>query len=179
MKMKKLFFLVLLGFIWSSSSQALSVWVVESGNDPLSNSKNTLGITTVGISTLDLYYDVEGDTSYGYNFLLDITGVGSISNVGGGDSDIGNLDGDTYKQTGGDPINGTTSSATLGFTFDFNAEDMASLLISGTFTDSNFTNTAITSSTLARVSTVPVPAAVWLFGTAIIGMMGLNRRTIK
>lgn len=175
-KIKKMFFLMILGFIWSSSSQALSVWVVESGNDPFSNSQNTLEITTVGTATLDLYYDAEGDTSFGYTFLLDITGTGGISNVGGGDSIVGNLVEDTWKQIGGDAINGNTGDAILGFTFDFSAEDKAALLISGTYTGSSFTDVEITSSTLAKVSAVPVPAAVWLFGTAIIGMVGLKRR---
>ncbi|MCP4331578.1 MAG: VPLPA-CTERM sorting domain-containing protein [Gammaproteobacteria bacterium] len=28
-----------------------------------------------------------------------------------------------------------------------------------------------------NVSAVPVPAAVWLFGTALIGFVGMSRRT--
>jgi len=31
--------------------------------------------------------------------------------------------------------------------------------------------------TLKSVSAVPVPAAVWLFGTALIGFIGFSRRT--
>ena len=42
-------------------------------------------------------------------------------------------------------------------------------------------NTNIDSITLMTnpIPTVPVPAAIWLFGTAIMGMVGFNRRKTK
>ncbi len=173
MKISKLFFSVLLGFIWASSSQAFSVWVVESGQDPFSNSQDTLAVFP-GTTTLDLYYDAEMGTSFGYDILLEILGTASISNVGGGDSGLGNVAGTGWRQLGGDPINGETDTL-LGFSFDFTGEFGSSVSVSGTYTDENFTDARITPSTLA-VSQVPVPAAVWLFGTAIIGLTGFNRR---
>jgi hypothetical protein len=164
--------------ILSTSSQAMTVWVVESGQDPLSNSQDVLALSA-GTTTLDLYYDVEGNTSYGYDFILDITGTGSISGVGGGDSDPfgGGIYGSGWRQTGGDFL-GETGSSVLGFSFNFTAGSDTSLLVSGTYTDENFLDAPIVSSTLATtsVSTVPVPAAVWLFGSGFIGLIGIARR---
>jgi len=158
----------------SASSQAMTVWVVESGLNPFSNAQGTLDLSA-GTTTLDLYYDVAGDVSYGYDFMLDITGIGSISNVGGGDADLGNAFGSGWRQLGGD-FYGETGSSVLGFSFDFTADAGASLLISGTYTDSGFIDAPVSSATLATVSTVPVPAAVWLFGSGLIGLVGFARR---
>lgn len=156
----------------SASTQAMTVWVVESGQDPFANAQSTL-VLSAGATTLDLYYDVEGDTSYGYDFKLDIVGGGSIANVGGGDSDLGNATSTGWRQFGGD-VFGVTGSSVLGFSFDFTAAAGASLLVDGTYTDSGFSDAAILPSTLATV--VPVPAAVWLFGSGLTGLIGVARR---
>ena len=42
--------------------------------------------------------------------------------------------------------------------------------------DANWNGTLVISGTSVGVSGVPVPAAVWLFGTALIGFIGLSRR---
>jgi len=159
----------------SASSQAMTVWVVESGLNPFSNAQGALDLSA-GTTTLDLYYDVAGDISYGYDFILDITGTGSISNVSGGDADLGNAFGSGWRQFGGD-IYGETGSSVLGFSFDFTAGAGASLLISGSYTDSNFLDASISSSTLATASVLPtpVPAAVWLFGSGLLGLIGTAR----
>jgi len=160
----------------SMSSQAMSVWVVESGQNPFAASQGTL-VLSAGTTSLDLYYDVEGDTSYGYDFILDITGTGSISSVGGGDSDLGSAFGSGWRQTGGD-IYGEIGNSVLGFSFDFTAAAGASLLIGGTYTDGNFDDTAVNAATLATVpvSAVPVPAAVWLFASGLIGLCSFAKR---
>lgn len=161
--------------IGSASSQAMTIWVVESGQDPLSNSQGALTLAA-GTTALDLYYDVGGDTSYGYDFTLDIDGIGSIANVAGGDSDLGNIFGTTgWRQLGGS-VFGVTGGSFLAFSFDFTADTGTSLLISGSYTDASFLDATISSSTLANVSAVPVPAAVWLFGSGLIGLIGVARR---
>ncbi len=160
--------------ICSSLSQAMNVWVVESGQDAFSSSQNTLTLSA-GTTTLDLYYDVAGDISYGYDFILDIVGGGSISNVWGGDSDLGNAYGSGWRQFGGD-IYGETGSSVLGFTFDFTANAGSTLLISGSYTDADFLDAPVTSATLATVQPVPVPAAVWLFGSGLIGLGAMLKR---
>ena len=130
-----------------------------------------------GANALDLYYDVGADISYGYDFILDIAGVGSITNVGGGDSDLGNAFGSGWRQFGGD-ISGETGSSVLAFSFDFTADAGVSLTVSVSYTDSGFFEAPISSSTLATVSVLhtPVPAAVWLFGYGLLGLVGIARR---
>jgi hypothetical protein len=168
----------------AASHAAMTVWVVESGQGPLSNSQGVLEVTA-GTTSLDLYYGLSGgEISYGYDFILDITGSGSISNVSGGDSDplAGGVFGSGWRQFGGDFL-GETGSAVLGFSFDFTATAGAALLINGgsSYTNSSFLDEGILPATLANVSgeelaTVPVPAAVWLFGSGCVGLIGFARR---
>ena len=158
----------------SASSQAMTVWAVESGQDAYSNAQGTLTLSA-GTTTLDLYYDVGADISYGYDFILDIVGTGSITNVGGGDSELGEIFGSGWRQFGGD-IYGETGNTVLAFSFDFTADTGTSLLISGSYTDSDFLDAPISSSTVVSVSAVPVPAAVWLFGSGLISLIGVARR---
>jgi len=165
-------------FMYSIASQAMTVWVVESGQGVFSNLQDTLLLSAGTTTTLDLYYDVEGDTSYGYDLSLDIAGDGSISNVGGGDSDLGDFTASGWRQFGGD-IYGENGSTVLAFSFDFTAGSDVSLLASGSYTGSSFTDVAITSSTVATVSAVPVPAAVWLFGSGLLGLAGVAKRKVS
>ena len=131
-----------------------------------------------GTTSFDLYYDVEGDISYTYDIFIDVLGTGSISNVGGGDSDLGNTVGSGWEQFGGD-ISGEIGNTVLGFSFDFMGDLGSSLLVSGTYIDMNFSESPITSSTLVEVSAVPVPAAIWLFGSGLIGFIGMRKRYQK
>lgn len=160
----------------SASSHAMSIWIVENGQDAFSNSQGVLTLSE-GMNSLDLYYDVEGDTSYGYDFYLYTSGSGTISNVTGGDSDLGNAFGSGWRQFGGS-LYGEEGNSVLAFSFDFFAEAGTSLLISGSYTDANFLDTTISESTLGvtTVSDVPVPAAAWLFTSGLIGLAGLSRR---
>jgi len=160
--------------MWSVSSQAMTIWAVESGQSPFSNSQGALALSA-GTTTLDLYYDVGADVSYGYDLILDIVGTGSITNVGGGDSGLGNIFGSGWRQLGGS-VYGETGSSVLAFSFNFTADAGTSLFISGSYTDSSFLDAPISSSTLASVSAVPVPAAIWLFGSGLIGLAGFAKR---
>lgn len=176
--MKKLILSILLYFVCSSSSYAFIVWVVDSGAPPLSYSKDTFQMEP-GETTFDLYYDVEGDTSYGYDMFLDVQGAGSISNVSGGDSDLGNATASGWHQLGGD-VSGETGNAVLGFSFDFTGEAGSLISVSGIYTDINFSESLITSSTLVSVSNVPnvpIPSALWLFSSALIGLVNFKRRS--
>ena len=160
--------------ICSSLSQAMTVWVVESGQDPLSNSQNTLNLSA-GTTSLDLYYDVGADISYGYDLILDIVGNGSIANVGGGDSGLGDAYGSGWRQFGGS-IFGETGSSVLAFSFDFTASGGTSLVVSGSYTDADFLDAPVSPTTVATVSAVPVPAAFWLFGSGLIGLGAMLKR---
>ena len=159
----------------SLSSQAMNIWVVGSGQGAFSNSQGVLSLSE-GMNSLDLYYDVAGDTSYGYDFILDVMGSGTISNVTGGDSDLGDVFGSGWRQFGGS-VYGETGSSVLGFSFDFFADAGSSLLISGSYTNADFLDETITSSIIGTaVSAVPVPAAVWLFGSGLLALVGFVRR---
>ena len=160
--------------IWSASSQALTVWVVESGQDPFLNSQNTL-ILSGGATTLDLYYDVGADISYGYDLILDIVGIGSITNVGGGDSGLGNFFDTGWRQLGGS-VYGETGSSVLAFSFDFTADIGTSLIVSGSYTNADFIDANLAPTTVATASAVPVPAAAWLFGSGLIALGTLVKR---
>ena len=171
--MKKLvkYLSMMLLVLGSSTSQAMNVWVVESGQDPFSNLQDTLSLS-VGTNSLDLYYDVSSDVSYGYDLYLDVVGTGSISNVGGGDSELGNAMGTGWRQLGGS-IYGEAGSSVLAFSFDFTSEIATSLIVSGSYTDANFLDASISTTNLAAV---PVPAAVWLFGSGLIGLAAVAKR---
>jgi len=163
----------------SLSSQAMNIWVVGSGQGAFSNSQGVLSLSE-GMNSLDLYYDVAGDTSYGYDFILDVAGTGTISNVTGGDSDLGDVFGSGWRQFGGSPY-GEVGNSVLGFSFSFLAGAGSSLLIGGSYTDASFLDATISSTTLgivpaAPVSAVPVPAAVWLFSSGLVGLIGMARR---
>lgn len=160
----------------SNSSHAISVWVVESGSDPLSNAVSALSMSP-GTVSLDLYYDLEGDTSYGYDFFLDIIGSAVISNVGGGDSDLGVSTTTGWRQLGGD-FYGTTGSSILAFSFDFTADSGAILALNGFYTNANFIDVSIPEITLATVTAVPLPAAAWLF-IGGLGLVGFSAKKKK
>jgi hypothetical protein len=60
---------------------------------------------------------------------------------------------------------------------DFDQVNQAQAQLSGLFGDSIFfMNLEIDSVSIDSVSAVPVPAAVWLFGTALIGLVGFSKR---
>ncbi|MCG8314080.1 MAG: hypothetical protein MI976_12790 [Pseudomonadales bacterium] len=162
------------GLLLTSGAQAVSVWVVESGQDPFSNSEDKL-ILNEGVTTLDLYYDTEGDTSYGYDFQLLIDGVGSINNVHGGDSGLGSAQSYGWRQFGGD-ILGESGYSVLAFSFDFFGEVGSVLTLGGSYTNGSFIDEAINSNVLAEVAPVPLPASALLFASALLGGLGLKRK---
>ncbi|MBK8815780.1 MAG: hypothetical protein IPN42_09870 [Methylococcaceae bacterium] len=80
-------------------------------------------------------------------------------------------------------LTGTTSFISIvagnGSVLDFNTSSFSALLTTGTYLFAILSSAAnqpysLTISTISSV--VPVPAAVWLFGSAFLGMIGLVRR---
>jgi hypothetical protein len=94
----------------------------------------------------------------------------------------GNLTAFGFKDTGGDP---------LEFLFSVTGGDAAGLyggigsiggiiLSGGTGFTGDFTmDFAGTGSAVADVGPVPLPAAVWLFGAGLLGLVGIGRNSSR
>ena len=166
--------------LFSSSAGAFSVWAVDSGADSSTNSPGNVLMVLPGTSSIDLYFDTEGDISWGWDILLDVTGVGTVSGVTGGDNlgfGVSQPDGG-WQQQGGDPFTDLISSSTLMFSFDFDAESGAVISIGdGSIYTSGgiFDSVAITAGDLVSVSAIPLPAAAWLFLSGM-GVLGFTAR---
>jgi hypothetical protein len=174
---------LLLG-VFSATANAFSVWAVESGDLSSSNIAGTPLVLSPGTNSIDLFLDTEGDISWGWDILLDITGTGSISGVTGGDINGGlgaaQADGG-WRQLGGDFATDLNASSVLMFTFSFDASPGALLSIgagSSYTSGSTFQSELITGGDLVMISAVPLPAAVWLFisGLAVLGIK-LSRKS--
>lgn len=164
--------------IFGQAVQAATVWAVVSGEAPNSNSPGSaleMGTESVRV---DLYMDTLADTSYGWDFTLEVLGAGVISNVAGEfvDPAFGvALPSGGWRQLGGD-LFGQTGEF-LVISFDFLGDFGASVEFSGVFTNSSFNDELLASSTLMQVvQPVPLPGAVWLMASAILGVVGLGRR---
>jgi hypothetical protein len=77
-------------------------------------------------------------------------------------------------------MTGTTTFLSMvagnGSVLDFNTSSFSTLLTAGTYLFSIMPNAVNKPYDITISSVVPVPAAVWLFGSAFLGMMGLVRR---
>jgi len=92
----------------------------------------------------------------------------------GDDFFIWEYSGGTVAYSGGTvgvPV-GYTSGNSITSEMVFNGETIASLnMISGTY------NYAIPNDTITlNIEAVPIPAAVWLFGSGLLGLVGMARR---
>ncbi len=119
-------------------------------------------------------------TSANYNLVLGSSGVGG-SVIGG----PGNSLFDVFSLSGGEPIIRMSFDGEFNFTngladvFFYN--DFA--MLTGDF-EVNYSSPLLTGNGLSlntlivstTVSAVPVPAAVWLFGSGLIGLAGVARR---
>ena len=78
---------------------------------------------------------------------------------------------------------GNQNRSTLTAMASISNADFAPLILDGLLDLSFLTSLTVTDNvtisgniSFDEVSAVPVPAAVWLFGTALIGLVGLSRR---
>lgn len=164
--------------LFSVNANALTVWAVESGELASSNTAGSSLVLSPGTSTIDLYFDTEGDISWGWDILLDVTGTGTISGVTGGDINggLGTAQADGgWRQLGGDFATDLNAASVLMFTFDFDAVAGTVLSIgagSSYTSGTSFQSELITGGDLVTISAVPLPAAAWLFvsGLAVLGI---------
>ncbi len=77
-------------------------------------------------------------------------------------------------------LSGTTSFISMiggnGSILDFNTTSFSTVLAAGNYLFAVLPSSANQAYNLSINSVVPVPAAVWLFGSAFLGMLGLVRR---
>ncbi|MEE8057276.1 MAG: hypothetical protein V3T17_05505 [Pseudomonadales bacterium] len=163
----------------SLNSHAMLVWAVLSGGESGSNTAgNALSVGAGLKTTIDLYYDVEGDTSWGYDFSLTITGEGTIDNVNvinGSDFDVGNNIPNGWRQLGGDPLKDETGSAVLAFQFDFLADPGAFIVLTGNYASGiAFDSVPLTPSTIVSTANVPLPLPGAMLLSALASLFGLR-----
>lgn len=161
----------------STSVNAATIWAVMKGADQGTNSPGSPLMVMPGPLSIDLYMDVLSDTSYGWNFDLNVLGIGTVSNLTGPTVNpaFGSaLPNGGRKQIGGDVLGETGQF--LALSFDFLGEAGAAVLFSGSFTNSAFIDEAIAPTTLLEIQAVPLPGAVWLLGSALVALVGFGRR---
>jgi len=144
--------------------------------------------------------DTPGSTAFSGLSVSRVTGIPTA------DEFWGHVDFDDASSQLGDGLVELQRGATLGntgwvindtneFTFDFGPTDLevfvngtleldiAGLFNNGRFAFYNFSQAGVTYAGLEKetgsfppVPAIPVPAAVWLFGTALIGLVGFSKR---
>lgn len=183
-----------------------SAWSVST--DQLGARASLTGSQAISTNDTELTYNLTGDSSRGYVYNdgnggivfnggnIDITTAGtpygtidaSVDNVhfdgtgnweglliGGIDMSGGTINGDGTITIAFSGLH--TGPQPLGFGSGF----AAGKLSSGTFTlfDTSYMMRLEGELTLTAVSEVPVPAAVWLFSSALLGLAGIKRRTMR
>ena len=131
----------------------LSASIDSSGS--LSGGALTIGGTVASLGFISGTLLTGSLTAFGFpnaggdplEFLFDVTG------------------GDAASLYGGGSIPGGIILSATGFTGDFTSDF-----------DNLFSGNPGTGSGVANVAPVPLPAAVWMFGSGILGMIGLGRR---
>lgn len=149
-----------------------------SNSDPSANLLQQFGIGTGLLSAgqaVDISIDYRGIAEAGgvlFVELFSINGVGGVTK-----SEL--LGGAPLLPVGGDPNAWSTATfsttigpdVTNGLTLQLNVACGAA---AGCVSDYFIDNISLT----ADVATVPVPAAAWLFGSALLGVIGLKKRTV-
>jgi hypothetical protein len=125
--------------------------------------------------------------------LLVTSGPGDLFNTGAGDTLIGHGQVADFTLAIGETINamfmsadGTTKYSALGVIntvtlvplggFTFAGLTSTGEILGGSFSITPGSSSLDLYGATLDVTTVPVPAAVWLFGSALIGLFGANRK---
>ena len=186
------------GFVLSGSASAMAVDAVFSGNGGLNGDGQWQVMpgdvfTATIIATLSPdENDAGGLLSFSTAASLAPTGIAEISSVNVNDSDwsVGNdsgSDSDSAFALGGtlDTL-APTGTATL-FSIDFEAVSPGETLLTladyeptAAWDGNVLADGAVLDGTIAYdshgIEVVPVPAAAWLFGSAVFGLAGIARR---
>ena len=167
---------------WSSSDADVNAAITDTNVDT-----TIIGSTLGGGDYVDLSFSGSVINDTGNDLKLFFTGNNGhffdLSIFSGGSSlgtksySLPNPDGYTGSQSTMIPTDGIYALG-IDFTAEFGLSDLASVdMIRVMIGDGYTSNSAALSFVGAyNVSTVPVPAAVWLFGSGLIGLVGVARR---
>jgi len=124
-----------------------------------------IGITLIVMATLFL----------GMGQANAISVVSTLGNSPLGVSDVGNPVGQALST--GEPI--TDTSATFMFPSDYSPTSSASLAIKDADSIGTIDPTIVATWSSLRVTPVPIPGAVWLFGSGLAGLIGIGRKRLR
>ncbi len=142
----------------TTSTDAASV--VQANQNLLITSTLSQGLTS-DIRLLNAALDSSSPNAGGLNALVSSQSVGKTADYYGSGIDAGVVIGGSahlYGLAG----NGQTSGALLGY-------DLGSITFDGT-------TLSFTGNSGGTTPTVPLPAAAWLFGSGLLGLLGIGRR---
>lgn len=164
---------------FSHQVSAFTVWAVDGGADAASNQSGNVLYVAPGSQIIDLYFDTEGDISWGWDIALEVAGVGLISGLNGGDINggFGTPTVNGYHQIGGDAGADVNGGPFLLFSFFYDSAvgTVTSLANSSNYTSGmSFSSEAIASADLVQ-TVVPVPGSMWLMLSALLSVMGLRK----
>jgi hypothetical protein len=130
---------------------------------------NLLAGTWLGGETVDIQFDLKGSAGIGGVFFVEFFNELDGGGVGPGSGILDVISNPTANWTTYNYTTFADASATGGITLQLNSTCGAD---AGCFADFSIDNVSIS----ADVSAVPVPAAVWLFGSGLVGLIGIARR---
>ena len=166
----------------------IDIWAVVSGTSSEANTNRGTLVLTPGRYIIDLYYQAKNvsgvdEIIYGYHFKFDAPQDAVLGNFRGGNmaAEAGNtcLDGCRWQQIGGNDLGDWPESGPiLAMSFDFEGSSGDYVNLFGSYTDRNFKDQALPVTELVAVQAVPVPPAVWLFGSGLIGLVSVARRRV-
>jgi hypothetical protein len=173
------FFSVALLISISQQVSAFSVWAVEGGASSTTNQSGSVLNVSPGSQAIDLYFETEGDISWGWDITLEVAGAGLISSLSGGDINGGFgvpvING--FQQLGGDASVDLIDGPFLLFSFvyDSSVGSVISLTDESSYTSgTDFTSNAIGSTDLV-LTAVPLPGAIWLMFSGLVALVGAKK----
>jgi hypothetical protein len=152
------------GLLFISSANAATLEGTYTFTGP--GQTHVIGDFLSGGETVDIYYNVDIDFTVGLQMLLEAWNYSTQALTG-----LDSLQITLYDQfdMSGNQLTYSLLPGTDDFTSGFVPEGEYSIQISGTALENG-------GAYQVRLSSVPLPAAFWLFGSALVGFISFGRR---